>query len=230
MSYEIDKKDVTDHIKIITSTLVAAIPVVGGPISNLINEYVPSELETRRTNLIENFDKDIKALKDQCKAETLESPEYTTIVFKVFKNAIEEHDDDIIKAYRAILQNSATINLDHNFEIDYYIKLLNELTITHIYLLKLIHDGEFFNGVIYTPPGDKSFQDSCIEDLKAKRLILSDKETFGNTINTRLKPIAENSSRLLHYRMKNSFLNIQMLLLSRKVSTQNSSIFLIKLA
>jgi hypothetical protein len=77
-----------EDAKNIVVEATSAIPVVGGPISVLVDKYVPIELEKRRKNLIEQFDKDIEEIRDQIKPGRLENEEYMTILFKVFKSAI----------------------------------------------------------------------------------------------------------------------------------------------
>lgn len=165
-----------EHSKNLILSSSALIPVLGGSISILIDKYIPSELEKRRNKLIEQLDKDIEAVKEKVKPDRLESAEYATILFKVFKNAIEEHDQEKIKKYRAILQNSAITEYIENPEIEFYIKLLNELTTSHIKLVRLIDESNFHYEVhyIHTEESDKVLQDYCIKDLERVNLISKD--------------------------------------------------------
>jgi hypothetical protein len=165
-----------EHSKNLIVSSTAIIPVLGGSISILIDKYIPSELEKRRNTLIEQLDKDIEAIKEKIKPNRLESTEYSTILFKVFKNAIEEHDQEKIKKYRAILQNSAITEYIENPEIEFYIKLLNELTTSHIKLVRLINENNFHYDIhyIHTEESDKVLQDYCIKDLERVNLISKD--------------------------------------------------------
>lgn len=165
-----------EHSKNLIVSSTALIPVLGGSISVLVDKYIPSELEKRRNSLIEQLDKDIEAVKEKIKPNRLESVEYTTILFKVFKNVMEEHDQEKIKKYRAILQNSAITTYIENPEIEFYIKLLNELTTSHIKLLRLINENNFHYNVhyIHTEESDKVLQNYCIKDLKRVDLISKD--------------------------------------------------------
>lgn len=158
------------------------IPYFGGPISVLIDKNIPSELEKRRNNLIEKFEKDIEIIKDQVKSERLESEEYMTILFKVFKNAMEEHEKIKLECFRGILQNSAKIEDINDPEIEFFIKLVNELTTSHILLFKLIYEDCFSEGVYYTTSGviEKELQSFCLNDLKRVNLISHVKDSIEN--------------------------------------------------
>ncbi|MDD2896049.1 MAG: hypothetical protein PHG81_08510 [Aliarcobacter sp.] len=165
-----------EHSKNLIISGTAAIPIVGGSISILIDKYIPSELEKRRNNLIEKFDNDIEAIKEEIKPGRLESEEYMTILFKVFKSAIEEHSQEKIKLFRAILKNSAICEYIVDPSIEFYIKLVNDLTITHFRFLKLVFRKEYFEFVHYfeSTEFDKSFQDAFINDLLNMNLIAKD--------------------------------------------------------
>lgn len=145
----------------------SAIPYLGGPISVLIDKNIPSELEKRRSNLIEKFEKDIEMIKDQVRPGRLESEEYLTILFKVFKNAMEEHEKIKLESFRGILQNSAKLEDINDPEIEFFIKLISELTTSHILLFKLIYEDCFSEGVYYSTSGviEKELQFFCINDL-----------------------------------------------------------------
>ena len=145
----------------------------------LIDKYVPSELEKRRKRLIDQFDQDIEYIKEKIKPQILESEEYLTILFKVFKNAIEEHEQMKIKLFRAILQNSAIDNNITSPEIELFIKFVSELTISHIRIFKYIHKGSFVDIVHYIhPTEDIELQNLCVQDLKQLNLI-RDTESNG---------------------------------------------------
>jgi hypothetical protein len=165
-----------EHSKNLIISGTAAIPIVGGSISILIDKYIPSELEKRRNNLIEKFDNDIEAIKEEIKPGRLESEEYMTILFKVFKSAIEEHSQEKIKLFRAILKNSAICEYIVDPSIEFYIKLVNDLTITHFKFLKLVFKEEYYEVVHYfeSTEFDKSFQDAFINDLLNMNLIAKD--------------------------------------------------------
>lgn len=160
----------------------SAIPYLGGPISVLIDKNIPSELEKRRSNLIEKFEKDIEMIKDQVRPGRLESEEYLTILFKVFKNAMEEHEKIKLESFRGILQNSAKLEDINDPEIEFFIKLISELTTSHILLFKLIYEDCFSEGVYYSTSGviEKELQFFCINDLKRVNLIFNVKDSIEN--------------------------------------------------
>lgn len=185
-----------DDDKDLIVATVAAIPIVGGTISVLVDKFVPSELKKRRDSLIKQFDSDIEDIKEKIKPGQLESEEYITILFKVFKSAIEEHNQEKIKRFRAILKNSAIDDNIQNPEIEFYIKVVNDLTLKHFEVLTHLYSGFLFsNGSkiedFCSPEHmniDKDYLKVCIDDLLRLNL-LSDKKEY---IEERIKEIAEN--------------------------------------
>jgi hypothetical protein len=171
-----------DKIKQLIVASTATIPYLGGSISVLIDKNIPSELEKRKNNLIENFEKDIEIIKDQVKPGRLESEEYITILFKVFKNAMEEHDKIKLESFRGILQNSAKMENINDPEIEFFIKLINELTVSHVVLFKLIYENIFMENVFYSSSGviEKELQSFCLNDLKRVNLIYYVKDSLDN--------------------------------------------------
>lgn len=170
-----------DHVKNMALASIAAIPVIGGSISILVDKYLPSELEKRKNKLIEQFDQDIEDIKSKIDPARLESEAYITIFFKVFKNAIEEHNQEKIKKFRAILKNTALSVTIENPEIEFYIKLVNELTITHLKILRFIYNGDFYDRVTYIHlTEDSALQELCVIDLERLNLIIIDKSTVYN--------------------------------------------------
>lgn len=172
-------KDTTKKLILVGT---AAIPYIGGVISVLIDKSIPSALEKRRNNLIEQLDKDIDEIKEHVKPGRLESEEYMTILFKVFKNAMEEHEKIKLESFRGILQNSAKVEDINDPEIEFFIKLISELTTSHILLFKLIYEDCFREGVYYTTSGviEKELQSFCLNDLKRVNLIFNVKDNLDN--------------------------------------------------
>jgi phosphate/sulfate permease len=169
-----------EHTKNLIVGSISLVPIVGGAISLLIDKYVPSTIAQRRDALLQQFDKDIEIIKTQIQPQRLESEEYLTVLFKIFKNALEEHNQEKIQRFRGILQNSAICeNLDHP-EIELYIMLASDLTVSHMQILRWIQSEEFHEKVNYihvAEDNDYSLQRFCVSDLEGKQLI------FKNILN-----------------------------------------------
>lgn len=176
-----------ENIKHLIVASSSAIPYVGGPISYLVDKCIPSELEKRKDHLIKQFDNDIEEIRKQIKPGRLESEEYMTILFKVFKSAIEEHEQEKIKIFRAILQNSAIGDNIQNPEIELYIRIVNSLSVKHIEILKLVNES-IIAGLEKSDVRlllkefkkledlDDEYLDICIDELKGFKLITTDME------------------------------------------------------
>lgn len=129
-----------ENLKNIILVTSSAVPYFGGPISVLIDKYIPSSLEKRRNILLDKIDKDLIDIKEQIKPDRLESEEYITIFLKVFKNAISEHNQNKIELYRTILKNTAIIEEIDDYEIELFVRFVEILSLPHIFFLKTLKE------------------------------------------------------------------------------------------
>jgi len=129
------KKTKHDHTLAILKAAVSAIPVAGGPVASLLSDYLPNEVEHRKTRLLTQLDKDLKILEGKYNAETLTRAEFLTIFFKSFKKAMETHREEIIDAYRAIILNSLIDSTPDQDEIALFIGITERLSPIHVKLL-----------------------------------------------------------------------------------------------
>jgi hypothetical protein len=131
-----EKKDVIRNTLIATTSLV---PVAGGILSFFLDKYLPSAVEARRSMFLTKVEEDLEKIPRKTIEEICNNPEYTSIIIKVFRNALEEDKIEKINAFRNILINATlTKNITFN-EQSFYVKLITDLTIDQIRILHLFY-------------------------------------------------------------------------------------------
>lgn len=151
------KKTKQDHVLAVLKAAVSAIPVAGGPIASLLSDYLPNEIEKRKTKLLIQLDDDLKRLKGRFQEVTLKKEEFVTTFFKSFKKAMETHQKEIIDGYRAIILNSLIDSNPNQDEITMFIGITERLTPLHVKLLKILDNPE---GIVSQNPEAKAHFDS----------------------------------------------------------------------
>ena len=131
-----------NKIELIRNLFIAgssAIPVVGGTLSVLLDKYLPSAIEKRRTDFLKQLEIDFNKLPYEI-INSLESNEcFYSIFLKVLSQVTYEHKTEKINAFRNILINSTLITDIEFNEVEYFIKLINSLSIDQIKILHLFY-------------------------------------------------------------------------------------------
>lgn len=70
---------------------VAAVPFVGGPISFLLDKYVPEESRRRQSQFLLQLSDDIELLKDKINYKNMDTPEFMVTFFYIyFQNLVKK--------------------------------------------------------------------------------------------------------------------------------------------
>lgn len=121
----------------VVKAAINAVPYVGGFVGSLINDYIPTNLSSRRDEFIITFAEELEKVKDQVNEGILREQYFTTIVIETFRNAVATHEQVKIDAYRAILLNTLIAQEPDSDEILMMLHLTNSFTPLHLKLLKL---------------------------------------------------------------------------------------------
>ena len=94
----------------------AGVPVVGGPISFILDKYIPSEVERKRNKLLNQLNKDVEDLKDKIYVRNMYTPIFQSVFNSLLQASFTEYRHEKITAFRNIilqmLQTSDEIFLD----------------------------------------------------------------------------------------------------------------------
>ena len=77
-----------DTIRNIGIASVAAVPLVGGPLSFLLDKYVPEENRRRQNVFVLKLSEDVEKLKDRIDVKNMETPEFKAIFMKLLSESI----------------------------------------------------------------------------------------------------------------------------------------------
>ena len=96
-------------------------------------------MEERKQNILENIQKDLSRIDISILENRLENEEFYTVFLKVLNKSISNHREEKLLAFRNILLNDIT-NKEMSFdEINFYIRLVDELTVDQIKILNLFY-------------------------------------------------------------------------------------------
>jgi hypothetical protein len=184
----------TEAILNIFKATLATAPFCGG-IASLITDYIPSARFQRLENFAEQIAEDLLKLSDRIDESYIKTDDFAFIFEKCFRGVAENPQNEKINAFRGILINSAVRKDYSEDEKDYFLTLLNTLSVLHIRILRFmaypreyLRDSEiaerliiggfsdFFPVVI--PGVQLSAIESAFGDLYQYGLITTDKGIF----------------------------------------------------
>lgn len=130
-----------DEIRNTFIALSSMVPVVGGSISFLLDKYLPSEAERRRSEFLQQLTNDVERLKDRIDIKNLETPEFQSVFVRLLRASIEEHRQEKLLAFRNISLNLLMDPRQLSFnQAEFYMRLSlilipDEIKILHIFYL-----------------------------------------------------------------------------------------------
>jgi hypothetical protein len=118
-----------DHARTALLAAVQAIPVVGGPLGQLLCDYLPSAKHARCVRFLNELARDFEQIKDQLDQQVAASEDFGLMVEHVIKQVAEtsEQAKGKLKAYRAVLLNSCKPSAPDVLRSDYFLGLLGRL-------------------------------------------------------------------------------------------------------
>ncbi len=140
------KKDLVRNIFVAATGFV---PVAGGTLSFLLDKYLPSAIEARKNSFLSKLEDDLEKIPKETIEQIYSNPDYTSIIIKIFRNALEDDRVEKINAFRNIFIN-ATINKDVSFsEQSFYVKLVTDLTVDQIRVLHLFYLRDYKKSISF---------------------------------------------------------------------------------
>lgn len=165
------------------------IPVVGGAISILLDKYLPSAIENRRIQFLNQLETDFQKLPYDVIKNLENNEDFYTVFLKVLSTITHEHKVEKIKVFRNILINSTVLAKEKFNEVDFFIKLINTLSIDQIKILHLFYLRDYKKSIKFKNIDkflnehwkiDKSYRWSLVTELIRDGLISSSIERQKN--------------------------------------------------
>ena len=130
--------DANDFIRNSLIALTGTVPYVGGPISFLLDKYIPSEAERKRNEFISKVSDDLEELREKVDAFNFETPEFYSIFTKLLRHAVEEYRDEKINAFRNLTMN-IVLEPEQFDKIDFFARLVIVLVPDEIVILRTFY-------------------------------------------------------------------------------------------
>lgn len=118
---------------------LSATPVVGGPISVVLDHTLPSKVEEEKKNTIEKLREDLETVEAELLKLRLESHEFFTILSRVLNFSMLNSRQEKLVAFRNILINEVYAEESKFDETTLFLRLTDELTVDQIKILGLFY-------------------------------------------------------------------------------------------
>ena len=139
MNDNISKKNKNDHAVSLVKAVLSTAPFTGG-IASLISDYLPNSVEKRKAELLIKLSKDLENLENRYNEDTLKKDYFISTFIAASKGVIENHDQEKVNAFRAIILNTLIAENPKEDEVAMFIGMTQRLTPLHIKLLKILRD------------------------------------------------------------------------------------------
>ena len=138
---DIPKPVAADYVHSAIKAIIG-LPPGGGAIVEVWSAVITSPLESRKTKWMEEVVEELKRLEDENKGtveKLVKDEEFISLLLQATQNAIKTHQEEKRRQLKNALMNS--IDSPHKYDLRRaFINLIDELSPTHIKVLKLIYD------------------------------------------------------------------------------------------
>jgi len=132
------KPTTPDKVFSVTKSLANLLPVTG-MLATLVDEFIPSEVNTRRDSLLLKLEKDFEELPERVE-EALKEPFFISIFMQAFRSSMATEKEEKVDVYRAIILNTLIEQTPDKDEVEIMLKTTDSLTPLHIKLIKLFEN------------------------------------------------------------------------------------------
>jgi hypothetical protein len=150
----LDKNTPKDYLAIALKTGLSNIPIVGGSITELMNDFIPNSKAKRLLDFVAQLKIDVEYVKDRINKDVIKTDEFAYLFEQTFRVVNENYQKEKIDSFRILLVNSL-IRTDVNAENkEILFNILKNLSVRHIKFLKMFYDPEKYvkeNGCKISP-------------------------------------------------------------------------------
>lgn len=136
----------TEHIYNLFKAGLAGLPGIGGPITSLMSDYIPSRKMKRLEEFVAHTSADLRALERRVNSDTIRSDEFAYMFEQCLKGVNENYQAEKIAAFRGILLNSAIGDSSTTEDREHMLSIINRLSVLHLKVLAIIETFPPING------------------------------------------------------------------------------------
>jgi len=143
--YKVPKSDIRDTAHLIFRAALSLIPHWGGSLSEIFKALLKPSINRRTENWMNEIGQGLLELEKRQKLDYEElsnNDDFITILIQASWTAVRNHQEEKIKALRnAVINTASNIDLTNDMQL-LFIRYIDELTPTHITILKFFIDNE----------------------------------------------------------------------------------------
>jgi len=133
-------KKTKNHLRTVSIAATSAIPILGGPISVLLDEYLPSYIKDKRDDFLNKLNVELEEVEKMQGKIDLSSHKFISTFLKAGRIALEEIDEYKMSCVRNIILNSAVPDSKDFNEATLFLNWIRDFTIDQIRILKSVRD------------------------------------------------------------------------------------------
>jgi len=103
---DLEKTPISDHIVNVVKAAISVIPIIGGPISSLVNDYIPNKKLKRLLDFTKQLSENIERFKDEIDEEFVKTDEFAYLFEQTYKLVLENYQKEKLDSLLALLVNS----------------------------------------------------------------------------------------------------------------------------
>jgi hypothetical protein len=134
---------ITETIVNLLKAGLATAPFCGG-IASLMTDYIPSSRLVRLEKFATQIAEDLERLQGKIREECIHTDDFAFMFEKCFRGAAENYQLEKLDAFRGILINSAIDEDVPAEEKEYFVNLVNNLSVVHMRMLKFMVNPESY--------------------------------------------------------------------------------------
>jgi len=132
-----------EHVFNVLTAILASVPI-GASFTSLLKDYIPNARFRRIDKFVRQVAEDLKRLSDRIDVDYITKDEFAYMFEQSFRGVAQNYQEEKIEAFRAILLNSAIRKDVIQDEKEFYLSLVNSLSVVHIRILKFLANPEAY--------------------------------------------------------------------------------------
>ena len=184
------KKSKDDHAISIIKSGLSAIPIVGGSISSLISDYIPTSSQKIIADAVESIGQKIELMQDRIDIEMIDKEEFSELFKSCYLIMIRSHKKKKLNAATSILVNLLLKKNDSDkmsyTELDHYVRVVESLSIGAIEVLGHIYNLSNEHAKKYIEHENISTNPPKIEAMNISNLLMGVSDFLLNGLVTEL--------------------------------------------
>lgn len=134
----LEKTPISNHIVNVVKAAISGIPIIGGSINSLVNDYIPNKKLKRLLDFTKQLSENIERFKDEIDEEFVKTDEFAYLFEQTYKLVLENYQKEKLDSLLALLVNSLRGQDLKADTTEYYLKKIETLSPLHLGLLRFL--------------------------------------------------------------------------------------------